>query len=224
MRFSKILYVVLLYAYAGVLQYDRIVSHNNPGLPYLPTWVTAGATFRVWALLLIVADILVVLDVVRKAIRSEGQRLIQTMLWFKVALIPFYAWAVYYLGGVVLAFGAYGAVGFLAAAFGGVTDPGMVSALIGVGALASLAGWLVAAIAIGLIYIAFLPTSADGIAFLIMLRRKREIGVLAFLVHLVLQLLLVADLVSTVILLAKYRKTVVSGGDVAAAGAVEATA
>lgn len=222
MRFSKVLYVVLLYGYAVVQQWSRLMIRNDLHLPNPPDWVESPLTLVVWVLMLGLAAILVVVEAVRNAVRGDLRRLLRGMSWFKLALIPYFVWSVIYFGEIVLAFGLYGALLFLASAFG--IDPSMLAGALTVGTLAALAAWASAAILIGLTYAAFLPTSADGIALLIALRRRRQIGIPAFILHLVLHLLFVTDLISTLILCLTYWKKFVSGADGSTAGAVEAPA
>ena len=229
MRFSKILYVVLLNGNAAVMAYSTF--HRDGSLwplPDVPDWLTSTQAFWVWVVGLAVAAILVVAEAVRDAARSETRRLLRTMSWFKFALIPFYGWSFIYFGTIALAFAMYGAM----ALFNGTSAPVPIVAVGSwvIGVLGPLAAWAVAAIGIGVTYLVFLPTSGYGIAFLVVLRRRREIGGPAFFLHVVSHLLFVADLVSTVILLVTYWKKVMSGGDAKeesrddcpAVGAVEA--
>ena len=222
MWFGKVVYVALLYGYAAVLQYSTLSRHTDRHLQDLPLWVTSPLALVIWAVMLGLAAVVVVAGAVRNAGKGEVRRLLRGMSWFKLALIPYFVWSIIYFGQVVLAFGLYGALLFLASAFG--IDPSMLAGALTVGTLAALAAWASAAILIGLTYAAFLPTSADGIALLVVLRRRRQIGVPAFIVHLVLHLLFVADLLSTLILCVTYGKKSASGADGATVRAVEAPA
>lgn len=222
MRFSKVLYVALLYSIVVLTFVYPSLTDHYAWLPDLPSWLTSGSALLVWVLSLTLVAVLVVADSVSKAARGETRRLLRGMSWFKFALIPLFVVNFLFFAAIVLGFTLYG----VAAALFTLVDFDPKTALAG-GALATLstlATGLVGAIIVGLTYAVMLPTSADGIAFLIMLRRRRQIGIPAFVLHLVLHLMFVADIVSTLILCLTYWKQFASRGDSATARAVEAPA
>lgn len=220
MRFSKILYVVLLYVNIVILLYPY--PEHWLGLPYLPDWLTSGPTFVLWLLMLVLMAVLVIAGSVRSVIRGDARRLLGGMSWFKASLVPFFVLNFLFVALIISILGLYG-MGFVLNGHAVGHEGEMVASGL-LAAAASAFGGGVAALAFAITYAVFLPTSAEGIALLVVLRRRREIGIPAFVLHLVLQLLFLADLVSTVILLVTYWKKVVSGRDSAPVGAVEATA
>lgn len=219
MRFSKVLYVVLLYANIAILLYPY--PEHWFGLPYLPDWLTSGPTFVVWLLILVLMAVLVIAGSVRSVIRGDARRLLGGMSWFKASLVPFFVLNFLFVALILSFFGLYG-MGFALNGQAVGQEGEMVASGLLAGAAAALGGG-VAALAFAITYAVFLPTSAEGIAFLVVLRRRREIGTPAFVLHVVLHLLFVADLVSTAILLVTYWKKVASGRDSAAIRTVEAT-
>jgi len=211
-RFSKVLYVVLVYLSVAEIALPENIAK------LIPSWLNPWSLQITWWVVLFAAGVLVIADAVRAGLRNDARRLLRSMAWFKFALVPFFLVNFLYIGVIVLGLSlAGGAV----TVFGALSDDPARAALT-LGIFGTLTVWAIAAIAALLTYAIFLPTSADGIAFLVVLRRRRQIGVLPFILHLVLYLLFVADLVSTVILLVTYWKKIVSGGDGTAAGPVEA--
>jgi hypothetical protein len=207
MRFSKILYVVLLYpGIVGTLY--ALVDPTGP----IPGWFNPLWALLVWGVAVAAAASLVIASAIRDGARDRAARLLRSMAWFKFVLIPVFVF------------------NFILAVELVVGIAGILTLLVGI--VGPLTGWVLGATWVAITYAVFLPTSADGIAFLIVLRRRREIGLAAFVVHLALHLLFVADLISNAVLLVTYWNrvvsrgdpTVVSGGDGAAARTVEATA
>jgi hypothetical protein len=224
MRFSRILYVVLVYLNVAAFVFPDELAR------LLPSSLNWWSLQVVWWLVLLAVGVLVIAEGVRAGFRNDAGHLLRSMAWFKMSLVPFFVLNFMLFAVIFLGLGIVG--GFFTFMDLAYEREAVLSGGWALGLFSALSVWAFGVVVAVLTYAIFLPSSADGIAFLIVMRRRHQISIPAFLLHLVLHLLFVADLVSTVILLVTYWKTVVSGGDAkvesdadrAAAGAVEATA
>jgi hypothetical protein len=177
MRFSKILYVVLLYANTVLLVY--LMAELLQLVP--DRWMVDEATqSMLWAAWIVSLALSIVLQVIDAAIllrRSDFYRLVRSMMVIKAAAIPYFI-----VNFVVLA-------AFMVILIGGSRGVGII--LI----------W----VPFALTYVVFLPTSIYSFATLLFAHRYHLVGTAGFVLHVILQAVFVLDLLSTAILWVKNR-------------------
>ena len=219
MRFSKILYVVLLYANTFLLIYllGSMVHLLPPG--WTADELTQTLVWYAWIALLVLSVILLIVDAALLLRRSNFHRLVRSMLEVKLAAIPYFI------------------VNFL------ILAAVMVGVIVGSRGFGIILVW----VPFALTYVVFLPTSIYSFAVLLFAHRYHLLRSGGFVVHVLLQFVFVLDLLGTATLWAKCRRypasteaprvtitfppfdppvlvpAAASGGDGAAVGAVEAT-
>lgn len=150
--------------------------------------------YGIWLLLSCVPATLAVADAVLLWQRRDLRRLHRSAVIIKLAGLPYFALSALIVVAIVLA----SALAVLVSSF--------CAACVVLAPLGILFGSVVVPILLGLTLLLFLPTTAYGIAALALLRGDRAVGRTFFIVNVVLQLLCLADLVSTVLMIITVRR------------------
>lgn len=152
-----------------------------------------------WILIFVVPATIAITDAVLLWMDRDLNRLRRSALTVKVAGVPYFA-----LIGLVI-FSAIHTSASVAYLAGGLPPHPIVLLAVTVGLFF---GAVVAPIFLLIGYLTFLPTAAYGIAALALLRSDRAISRVRFVVNVVLQLLCLADLVSTVLVIIGANKVI----------------